>query len=253
MHGKNVGDIPTSGTSEKNGIVRMALFGQSYRRAARAINVGDTRNTRRTIPDRDVQNYVMDRERACSEIARWKKWRYNIKNKKNRESRVYRDMVIGVRHGDTLLLQKPKWRKGNLKYKQENTKCHDSRGSTEDPRKGKVESEGMKYADISGRRTLKKKNGRKESDEEDGVRGGWRDVFEKADTRRDAARKFYCRSLRGFHLQILRASPFLGYELRCGNGGEKRRRGAKRRGLPARNVWESMHIGRRSKTVGYIL
>lgn len=54
MHGKNVGDIPTSGTSEKNGIVRMALFGQSYRRAARAINVGDTRNTRRTIPDRDI-------------------------------------------------------------------------------------------------------------------------------------------------------------------------------------------------------
>lgn len=38
MHGKNVGDILTSGTSEKNGIVRMALFGQSYRRAARAIN-----------------------------------------------------------------------------------------------------------------------------------------------------------------------------------------------------------------------
>lgn len=96
MHGKNVGDIPTSGTNEKNGIVRMALFGQSHRCAARAINVGDTRNTRRTIPDRDVQNCVMDREKACSEVARWKKWRYNIKNKKNRESRVYRDMVIGV-------------------------------------------------------------------------------------------------------------------------------------------------------------
>lgn len=44
MHGKNVGDILTSGTSEKNGIVRMALFGQSYRRVARAINVGGTRN-----------------------------------------------------------------------------------------------------------------------------------------------------------------------------------------------------------------
>lgn len=44
MHGKNVGDILTSGTSEKNGIVRIALFGQSYRRAARTINVDDTRN-----------------------------------------------------------------------------------------------------------------------------------------------------------------------------------------------------------------
>lgn len=31
---------------------------------------------------------------------------------------------------------------------------------------------------------------------------------EKADTRRDAAQKFYCRSLRGFHLQIPRAFLF---------------------------------------------
>lgn len=37
MHGKNVGDIPTSGTGEKNGIVRMALFGQSYRRVGRLL------------------------------------------------------------------------------------------------------------------------------------------------------------------------------------------------------------------------
>lgn len=33
-------------------------------------------------------------------------------------------------------------------------------------------------------------------------------TFRKADTRRDAARKFYCRSLRGFHLQIPRAFLF---------------------------------------------
>lgn len=31
----------------------------------------------------------------------------------------------------------------------------------------------------------------------------------KADTRRDAAQKFYCRSLRGFHLQIPWGFPFL--------------------------------------------
>lgn len=36
-----------------------------------------------------------------------------------------------------------------------------------------------------------------------------RNASGKAEMRRDAARKFYCRSLRGFHLQIPRTFPFL--------------------------------------------
>lgn len=98
-------------------------------------------------------------------------------------------------------------------------------GGAKDPREGKVESEGMIVHRVSrDGKTLKKRNGRKESDEGKEGRGRRRDAFGKADTRRDAPRKFYCRSLRGFHLQISRVSPFLGCELSCcGRDGEKRR------------------------------
>jgi len=54
------------------------------------------------------------------------------------------------------------------KYKiQTKSKVQSKRGSTKDSRKGKVESEGMRYIPASrDGRTLKKRNGRKESDEE---------------------------------------------------------------------------------------
>jgi len=135
-------------------------------------------------------------------------------------------------------------RKGNLKYKQ-NLKYKVS-GSTKDQRKGKVESEEMKYAGVSGA-TLKKKNGRKESDEkEEGMlRLRKRNAFGKADTRRDAARKFYCRYLRSFHLQT-RNSPFLTCELRWGRDGEKRRRETSQtsREKYMRKHAHASHIGR---------
>lgn len=92
MHGKNVGDIPTSGTGEKNGIVRMALFGQSacctsYKR----------RRHKKHKKDNSRRGCIKLRWTEKEHVARSRDGRNedNIKNKKKlRESRVY--MVIGV-------------------------------------------------------------------------------------------------------------------------------------------------------------
>lgn len=80
-----------------------------------------------------------------------------------------------------------------------------------------------------------------ERDEREREVKGRERVRGKADTRRDAARKFYCRSLRGFHLQIPRLFPFLGLgprrqrRRRRKTSGEEERNTSRRR-LPARNT-----------------
>lgn len=84
-------------------------------------------------------------------------------------------------------------------------------------RKSEVESERMKYGGVSGWQNFEKEEWAERARQRRAERRrGRRDGAsllgnggKKADTRREAARKFYCRSVRGFHLQIPPSFPFL--------------------------------------------
>jgi len=161
MHGKNVANIPISdGTARENGIIRMALFGQSACETL-AGNVNNTRN--RQFPMR------------LYETSRWE--RVAKLRKERNEDNIKRTPSIEW-HDDQnryaiIIKTWAIWGKEKFKMRTRKYEASRRRGTERGAAKEKTKKEqsrkwgGWSTSVSRDRRTLKKRNERKERCEED--------------------------------------------------------------------------------------